>query len=152
MELHLLLTRNESKNKKQQQQKTKKQTKQIQNKTKKRNSLRFFWAISRMSLHRNSSHYILNTFFYNCQSSTSFLEMLILIYIERLKISWHLRISVVIVNATFCHDIDIARLKQVFLRVSGQYILNKIFHSLDEQFSLLWTPDLAKFTGTRQRY
>ena len=46
-----------------------------------------------MTLLRNSSHYILNTFFYNCEALTIVLQILSLMP-ERLKFSFRLRISV----------------------------------------------------------
>ena len=58
-----------------------------------------------MSLQGNSSHYVLNRIFHNCEALTVFLYILFLINIERLKFSFRLRIfQLSIVNATFCHD------------------------------------------------
>ena len=130
-----------------------------------------------MTLLRNSSQYILNTFFYDCEALTRFLSILFLIS-ERLKFSFRSRISDVDCRGhilpRYRYRTNEASFSTSLLRNSGQYILNtifitvkylpvfyrscfntvilEIFLSLEHFCCLLSTPRFAKLSGSRQRY
>lgn len=65
----------------------------------------------------------LNTVF-DCEALYTGFCRLFLTNIKHFKFSFRLRISVFIVDTSFCHDINIARMKQVFIRVYWEILVN----------------------------